>query len=116
MTIDISTLDRKALEKLKSDVEKALKSAEARALKAAKKAAEQAAAQFGFSLKEVAPEPTPASKTKRTYKKRTAAKKKGVAKYRNPNDPKQTWTGKGRQPGWFKEAMASGMDPAKLEV
>jgi DNA-binding protein H-NS len=33
---------------------------------------------------------------------------KGTAKYANPADPSQTWTGRGRQPGWVKEALAAG--------
>ncbi|MBL4627054.1 MAG: H-NS histone family protein [Roseicyclus sp.] len=33
---------------------------------------------------------------------------KGVAKYVNPADGNQTWTGRGRQPNWIKAAMASG--------
>lgn len=33
---------------------------------------------------------------------------KGVAKYANPADDNQTWTGRGRQPNWIKAAMASG--------
>lgn len=26
----------------------------------------------------------------------------GIAKYRNPSDPTQTWTGRGKRPGWLK--------------
>ena len=33
-------------------------------------------------------------------KKRRAA---GKPKYRNPADPAQTWTGRGKRPGWAKE-------------
>ena len=29
---------------------------------------------------------------------------KGVAKYRNPKDPSQTWTGRGRRPLWMVSA------------
>ena len=29
---------------------------------------------------------------------------KGVAKYRNPKDPSQTWTGRGRRPLWMAKA------------
>jgi DNA-binding protein H-NS len=29
---------------------------------------------------------------------------KGVAKYRNPKNPSQTWTGRGRRPTWIIEA------------
>ncbi len=27
----------------------------------------------------------------------------GVAKYRNPTNPDQTWTGRGKKPGWLTE-------------
>jgi DNA-binding protein H-NS len=33
---------------------------------------------------------------------------KGVPRYRNPADSGQTWTGRGRQPRWVAEALASG--------
>ena len=29
---------------------------------------------------------------------------KAAAKYRNPKDPSQTWTGRGRRPNWMVEA------------
>jgi DNA-binding protein H-NS len=29
----------------------------------------------------------------------------GIAKYRNPADPAQTWTGFGKKPNWFIEAL-----------
>lgn len=38
-------------------------------------------------------------------------KKPGV-KYRNPADPTQTWTGRGRKPKWLVEALGKG---AKME-
>jgi DNA-binding protein H-NS len=33
---------------------------------------------------------------------------KGVAKYMNPENPKQTWTGRGKRPKWLNEALDSG--------
>jgi len=38
-----------------------------------------------------------------------------AAKYRNPDDPAQQWSGRGRQPAWLKAWVASGksMDEAK---
>lgn len=116
MSIDLTGMTRKQLEKLKADVEKALEKAASRDLKAAKRAAEKAAAEFGFSLGDIAGPATAAPKPKRAYKKRKAAKGIGVAKYRNPSNPSQTWTGKGRQPNWFKAAVDAGTDPAKLEI
>lgn len=35
-------------------------------------------------------------------------KGKGVMKYRNPEDPRQTWTGRGKRPKWLNDALASG--------
>jgi DNA-binding protein H-NS len=29
-------------------------------------------------------------------------------KYRNPNDPSQTWAGRGLQPLWLRDAIESG--------
>jgi DNA-binding protein H-NS len=31
-----------------------------------------------------------------------------LAKYRNPNDPKETWTGRGKQPRWLAAQLRSG--------
>lgn len=105
--IDLGSLSKDELVKLKSDVEKAILAAEKRALQDARRAAEKAAAEFGFKLEELTG----------TDKPRTAIPKKaGIAKYRNPEDLDQTWTGKGRQPQWFKDALAKGTDPSKLEI
>jgi DNA-binding protein H-NS len=31
-----------------------------------------------------------------------------AAKYRNPENPALTWSGRGKRPGWVNEALASG--------
>lgn len=41
-------------------------------------------------------------------KSASKAGSKGVAKYANPANPAQTWTGRGRQPNWIKSALAAG--------
>ncbi|MEW7847626.1 H-NS histone family protein [Massilia aurea] len=38
----------------------------------------------------------------------TAKQDGGNVKYRNPADPAQQWSGRGRQPGWVKAWVASG--------
>ena len=38
---------------------------------------------------------------------------KVAPKYRNPKDPNQTWTGRGRRPNWMVEA---GGDPKKFFI
>lgn len=37
-------------------------------------------------------------------------------RYRNPDDRSQTWTGIGRRPKWFIEALASGRTEEELKV
>lgn len=37
-----------------------------------------------------------------------AKRPQGEARYRNPENPEMTWTGRGRKPGWIVEALAAG--------
>jgi DNA-binding protein H-NS len=40
------------------------------------------------------------------------SKRAGVsvaAKYRNPTDPEQTWSGRGKRPRWFNDALKTGV-------
>jgi DNA-binding protein H-NS len=37
-------------------------------------------------------------------------------KYRNPNDPGQTWTGRGKRPRWFAAALAGGKKEKDLLI
>lgn len=94
MAIDLESLSPDELKQLISDAQKALKSVDARRRAEAKRAAEKAAKDYGYSLDEVLGAGTKGSK--------------GAPKYANPADPSQTWTGRGRQPNWVKEALAAG--------
>ncbi|WP_424979759.1 H-NS family nucleoid-associated regulatory protein [Leisingera sp. S232] len=105
MTIDLSLMSRKELLKLQSDVEKALQDAELRERQEALKAAEEAAAKFGFSLEEI----TDAAR-------QVTKKAKAAPKYRNPSNPEETWTGRGRKPHWVHAALTAGMDISDLEI
>ena len=116
MGTDLNSMSRKELEKLKRDVEKALERAEKQDLKKARDAAVKAAAEFGVTLDELVDAPRPGPKPGR---RRATAKKpaqKGKPKYANPADPKTTWTGKGRQPAWFKSAITAGKSPEDMEI
>lgn len=105
MGINLEKLSRKELLELRDQVEKALENAEARERKEALKAAEKAAAAYGFSLSELASQPT-----------RSAKGAKAKAKYRNPADTSQTWTGRGRKPQWVHDALKAGADISDLEI
>lgn len=107
MTYDLASMSRKELLGLQRDVERALKAAEQRDRLEAFRAAERVVAEFGFTLDEVSAAAGPRG---------TAKAAKPVAKYRNPANPGETWSGRGRKPGWFHEALAKGADISDLEI
>ncbi len=94
MDIDLEKMDRKELQKLRGDIDRAIETLDTRRKSAARKAAEEIARNHGYSLDDLVAQEKPSRKSE--------------AKYRNPADPKMTWTGRGRQPGWIKDAMAAG--------
>ena len=49
---------------------------------------------------------------KELFGRRGSPRGTGVAKFRNPKDSSQTWTGRGRKPNWLVDAVKKG---AKLE-
>ncbi|SFP36455.1 H-NS histone family protein [Tranquillimonas alkanivorans] len=102
--VDLDKLSRKELEKLRSDVEKALKTLETRRKAEARRAAEEMAREHGFALEEL----VNGTKGK--------SRVKNAPKYRNPEDPNQTWTGRGRQPGWIKDALKQGRSIEEFEI
>lgn len=104
MAKNLEKMSHKELEELRSEVDSALMAAKKRDKKAARKAAEAAAAEFGFALAELmGGAPSKSSSV-------------GAPRYANPDMPGQTWTGKGRQPQWYKNAIAAGKSPSDLEL
>lgn len=113
MKIDLKSMSRKELEKLLEDAQKALLSAQARDRRQARKAAEKAAAEFGFSLDDLDTE-EPSAKPRKSKGK--ASGPKSPPQFANPEDKSQTWTGKGRQPNWFRRHIDAGMTPEQMKV
>lgn len=113
MNTDLKAMSRKELEKLLGEVKKALQAAQARDRRDARRAAERAAAEFGFNLSELRDEKPATEKKPKAPKK---AKKPSKPKYADPTDPARTWTGKGRQPNWYRAAVEKGVDPSTLEI
>ncbi len=106
MAYNLGDMSLKELKKLEREVAAAIDGFDARSKAAAIAGLEAHARQLGFSLAELT---GTAVKTKGT---RTPAK----AKYRNPADPTETWSGRGRKPAWFNAAIEQGATPTSLEV
>ena len=43
-------------------------------------------------------------------------KTKGEPKYQNPENPRQTWTGRGKRPSWIKAALEQGKSLDELRI
>ena len=99
MSNDLNAMSRKELLSLRTNVEKALSTVAAREKKAALEAAERAAAEHGFTLAEL--QGASGGKAQR-------AKPKSPAKYRNPTNAADTWSGRGRKPHWVLDLQKSG--------
>ncbi|TXI01241.1 MAG: H-NS histone family protein [Pseudorhodobacter sp.] len=105
MAMNIDALSLKELKELQSQVAKAIASFEERKKKQALAELEEKAREMGFSLAELT---GAAVKTR----KRSPA----VAKYANPADKSDTWSGRGRKPRWFAAALSAGKSPEDLAI
>jgi DNA-binding protein H-NS len=92
------------LKELQRNVARAIASFEDRKKKEALLALEEKARELGFSIAELT-----GAKVMRT-------RAPVAAKYANPDNPADTWSGRGRKPKWFTDALAAGRTPADLSV
>lgn len=104
MTPDLNSMSLKELKDLQSQVAKAIAGFEDRKKRAALAELEEKARELGFSLAELTGGAAP--------RKRAPAS----AKYANPADKSDTWSGRGRKPRWFAEALAAGKKPEDMAI
>ena len=102
----LEKLDLAQLKALAKDVKNAIATAEREQLKKARAAAEEAVKKFGLSLTHVV------GGSGKTQRNGASSR----PKYMNPDDPEQTWSGRGRQPAWYKSALEKGVKPDDMEV
>ncbi|MEE4119275.1 MAG: H-NS histone family protein [Paracoccaceae bacterium] len=112
MKIDLEKMGREDLLDLRAKVDDALGTLEEREREAARKAAEEVARQHGFSLSDLGI----GGGGGRGRKRAKSAGTKNPPRYRNPDNPSQTWSGRGRQPQWFKEAVEAGIPRERLAI
>lgn len=94
MNLENMSLDE--LKTLSKDIDKAIKSYEARKLNEARAALEAKARELGVSLEAII--------GVSSGRKKTVA----AAKYRHPENAALTWTGRGRTPKWVVDHEAQG--------
>ncbi|MDQ2089820.1 H-NS histone family protein [Marimonas arenosa] len=97
------------LKSLEKKVVKAIAKFEEREKKKALSTLKAKAREMGFSLDELT-----AAQPKAPAAKKPA--KKVPPKYANPDDPTQTWTGRGRRPVWVTQALEAGKSIDDLSI
>ncbi len=94
--IDLDDLSLAELKQLEKSVAKAILSFEGRRKTEARAKVDALARELGYSFEDLA--------TAAPARKRTSSE----AKYRHPENPEVTWSGRGRKPSWIVEALAAG--------
>jgi DNA-binding protein H-NS len=99
---DLEALSLSELKKMQKDVAKAISTFEDRQKAEARAKVEALARDLGYSLAELV---GTATKT---------ARAPAAPKYRHPENPALTWSGRGRKPQWFVEALEAGKTAVEL--
>ncbi|MDE3239085.1 MAG: H-NS histone family protein [Paracoccaceae bacterium] len=102
--INLNAMPLAELKQLQRDVTKAIETFEARKIAEARAELEARAKELGFSLNEIA--------------EASASRSRGpvMAKYRNPANASETWSGRGRKPKWVVAALEAGKSMVDLEI
>jgi DNA-binding protein H-NS len=102
---NIDKLSYNELVELSERVQEAIDQRKADEKAALRQQMKELAAEAGFDLEDV------------VAKGRARQKRSKVApKYRNPNDPTQTWSGRGRQPNWLVAEIKKGKTPEDFQI
>ena len=101
---NLEALSLKELRQLQKDLAKAISTYEDRHKAEARTKLEAIAKEMGYSLAELI-----GIEVKKT-------RAPAVAKYRHPENPALTWSGRGRKPQWFVEALDAGKTTSDLAI
>jgi DNA-binding protein H-NS len=102
--MDIEALSLSELKVLRSKIDRAIATYEERKKKDALAELEETARRMGYSLAELMA--MTSAKPRKTV----------AAKYANPANPSDTWTGRGRKPKWVSAALDAGKSLADLAI
>jgi DNA-binding protein H-NS len=101
---DLEALSLSELKKMQKDVAKAISTFEDRQKAEARAKVEAFARDLGYSLAELV-----GTETKIT-------RAPAPPKYRHPENPALTWSGRGRKPQWFVEALEAVKTAEDMEI
>ena len=101
---DLEALWLSELKKMQKDVAKAIATYQDRQKAEARAKVEALARDLGYSLAELVGTETKSSRAP------------VAPKYRHPENPAHTWSGRGRKPQWFVVALEAGKTPEDMAI
>lgn len=104
--IELEAMSLDQLRDLRAQIDRAISSFTERKRRDAMAAAEEAIRQHGFSSLSEITRTRRGSRTGTTG--RGASKASAGARYANPDDASQTWSGRGRRPAWVNDQLGAG--------
>ena len=110
-TAGIETMSETELRELLRNAHESLDRLVAKRARATLKEAKRMAAEVGFEAVF-----TKAGKTDGKQAKPQSQRAKVLPKFRNPENPDEVWSGRGRQPRWVQAALAGGETLSDLAI
>lgn len=104
-SIDLSNFSKDDLVALQNRTIKAIAEYDEKKRKEALEALKAVAGTHGYSLQDLMDNMS-----------KKDAKKKSPPKYRHPENPELTWTGRGRRPQWLQDQMDQGRSKEDFEI
>jgi len=106
--IDLSKLDFAQLKELRDQVAQQIDATRQQEIKRAGQQIEEIAKSLDMSVQELLEAAGLLNQKSKKPKGASNSGVKGPAIFRNPDDDSQTWTGRGRQPGWVVKFQEGG--------
>ena len=101
--VDLSSLSIDELKLLSVDIDKEIQKRQQQNKKNVLSEMKQLAASIGMTVEQI-------------LESASQTKAKGTPKFKNPSDPTQTWTGRGKRPGWLNDALQAGKTLDELRI
>lgn len=101
---DVETMSKEDLAEARKAIDAAIRNYEDRRRREVQAKLESLAKENGFSLADF------------SAAKGRGKASAGVPKFAHPENPSLTWTGRGRQPDWFKKALEDGKSREDLSL
>lgn len=112
MSIDLSGLSVAELEKLIDSARARIEVVKRQKFSELRRSLEAQAREAGFDVYEL----FSGARGAKPVAAEAATKRPVAPKYRNPANHLQTWTGRGKQPHWVRDALAAGKNLDELAI